>query len=100
MAGGLESHLAYRESNLSIYPARLRYNCYIMFPGQHNGFLLGYSGYPCLRFLMTPILHPASPAEERFYNSLCYTRVLVEQTFGILKRRFQCLHSELRIIYC
>ena len=67
-----------------------------MFPGQHNGFLLGESGYPCLRFLMTPILHPASPAEERFNNSLWRTRVLVEQTFGILKRRFQCLHSEVR----
>ena len=67
-----------------------------MCSGQHNGFLLGDSGYPCLRFLMTPILHPASPAEECFNMSLCRTRVFVEQTFGILKRRFQCLHGELR----
>lgn len=69
---------------------------YIIFPGLHHGFLLGDSGYPCLRFLMTPILHPASPGEARFNNSLCRTRVLIEQTFGILKRRFQCLHTELR----
>ena len=67
-----------------------------MCSGQHNGFLLGDSGYPCLRFLITPILHPVSPAEERFNMSLCHTRVFVEQTFGILKRRFQCLHGELR----
>ena len=67
-----------------------------MFLGQHNGFLLGDSGYPCLRFLMTSILHPASPAEERFNNSLCRTHVLVEHSFGIFKRRFQCLHSEVR----
>ena len=45
---------------------------------------------------MMPILHPASPAEEQFNNSLWRTRVLVELTFGILKRRFQCLHSEVR----
>ena len=67
-----------------------------MCSGQYNGFLLGNSGYPCLRSLMTPILHPASPAEERFNMSLCRTRVLVQQTFVILKRRFQCLHGELR----
>ena len=66
------------------------------FAGQHNGFLLGDSGYPCRRFLMTPILHPVTPSENRFNESLCRTRVLIEQTFGILKRRFQCLHAELR----
>ena len=45
---------------------------------------------------MTPILHPVTPSENRFNESLCRTRVLIEQTFGILKRRFQCLHAELR----
>ena len=45
---------------------------------------------------MTPILHPVTPSENRFNESLCRTRVLIEQTFGILKRRFQCLHTEPR----
>ncbi len=31
-----------------------------------------------------------------FNKSLCVTRVLVEQTFGILKIRFACLHNEVR----
>ena len=45
---------------------------------------------------MTPFLAPATPAEERFNESLMKTRVLIEQTFGILKRRFQVLHHEIR----
>ena len=45
---------------------------------------------------MTPFLAPATPAEERFNESLMRTRVLIEQTFGILKRRFQVLHHEIR----
>lgn len=44
---------------------------------------------------MTPFLSPSTPAEQRYNQSLCRTRVLIEQTFGVLKRRFQCLHHEI-----
>ena len=45
---------------------------------------------------MTPFLNPPTQAEENFNMPLCATQVLIEQTFGILKRRFACLHNELR----
>ena len=64
--------------------------------GIHDGLILGDSGYPLTRYLMTPYLTPQTPAEERFNASLCRTRVLIEQTFGILKRKFQALQIGLR----
>lgn len=34
---------------------------------------------------------------QRYNTAHCRTRVLIEQTVGVLKRRFSCLHSELRL---
>lgn len=45
---------------------------------------------------MTPFPVPSTPAEVKFNNAHAKTRVTIEQTFGILKRRFSCLHSGLR----
>lgn len=33
---------------------------------------------------MTSFLSPSTPAEQRYKQSLCRTRVLIEQTFGVL----------------
>lgn len=45
---------------------------------------------------MTPYPVPSTPAEVKFNNCHAKTRVLIEQTFGILKKRFSCLSTGLR----
>ena len=65
--------------------------------GHINGHLLGDSGYPLRQWLLTPILRPQSPEDERYNRSHKRTRCLVERGIGQLKRRFHCLHQELRV---
>lgn len=65
--------------------------------GNYDGTLLGDSGYPCLPFLMTPYSNTSTPSHQRYNDALCKTRVKIEQTFGILKRRFACLSLGLRV---
>ena len=62
-----------------------------------NGVLLGDSGYACLPYLMTPYPNPATRQERRFNRAQKVTRSTIERTFGILKRRFHILHSEVRM---
>lgn len=58
--------------------------------------MLGDSGYACRSYLLTPVLRPESAAEVRYNIAHKKTRVIVEQLFGVLKRRFPCLHYGLR----
>ncbi|XP_050707633.1 putative nuclease HARBI1 [Eriocheir sinensis] len=58
-----------------------------------DALLIGDSGYPLEPFLMTPVVHPTTPGEERYNQSHRRTRCIVERTFGILKSRFRCLHE-------
>ncbi len=58
------------------------------------------SGYPLRLWLMTPILHPASEAHERYNRAQRKTRGVVERCIGVLKSRFQCIdHSGGVLLY-
>ncbi|XP_052782913.1 putative nuclease HARBI1 [Mya arenaria] len=63
--------------------------------GDMHGFLLADSGYACTRYMLTPYMNPVGEAQARYNGALCRTRVTVEQTFGILKQRFQVLRRKL-----
>eukprot|EP00745_Piridium_sociabile_P032193 TRINITY_DN54078_c0_g1_i4.p1 TRINITY_DN54078_c0_g1~~TRINITY_DN54078_c0_g1_i4.p1 ORF type:complete len:286 (+),score=33.99 TRINITY_DN54078_c0_g1_i4:34-891(+) len=65
-------------------------------PRPLNGLFLGDGGYMLKDWLMTPFLNPTGRAQERFNASLCSTRSIIERTNGVLKRRWYCLHGQLR----
>ena len=58
--------------------------------------LLGDSGYPCLKYLLTPILNPTTDKEKRYNSAHIKIRNTVERSFGVLKRRFACLSEKAR----
>ncbi len=65
--------------------------------GERRGIILGDSGYPCHPYLMTPIANPQNRDQERYNSALKHTRCIVENVIGVWKRRFHCLHDELRL---
>ena len=64
---------------------------------ERKGIILRDSGYPCHPWLMTPLADPSNRAEERYQSALTRARRLVENVIGVWKRRFHCLHDELRL---
>ena len=57
-----------------------------------DGILLGDSGYPLLRWLMTPFATVTCDPQQRYNNAHIATRGTIERINGVLKRRFACLN--------
>lgn len=64
------------------------------FPG---AVILGDSGYPCLQWLIPPILNPGTAAENRFNIAHKRTRRVIECCFGVAKKKFTVLSSGMRL---
>lgn len=65
--------------------------------GRTDGIILGDSGYPNRRWLFTPYRNPETEWQLAYNTKQIRTRVLIENAFGRLKRRFSILHSEARL---
>lgn len=65
-------------------------------PPLFDGLILGDSAYPLRDWLMTPLLNPQTAQERRYNAAFKCTRATVERCIGVIKRRFHCLHAELR----
>eukprot|EP00102_Acyrthosiphon_pisum_P018794 XP_016656004.1 PREDICTED: putative nuclease HARBI1 [Acyrthosiphon pisum] len=55
---------------------------------------VGDSGYPLRPWLLTPITHLTTAAEELYNNKQMSTRSSIERCNGVLKIRFRCLFKD------
>lgn len=60
-------------------------------------YLLGDSGYPAERYLLTPLRNPSTPGEILYNKCHIKTRNTVERSYGVWKRRFPCIGTKLRL---
>ena len=74
--------------------------CQLLEEGNYSGYLLGDSGYPCRKYLMTPLLSPTTEKERKYNTAHIKTRNVIERAFGVLKRRFAILNKEMRTKLC
>jgi len=48
-------------------------------------------------WLLTPVVSPQTAKEQTFNDAHSITRATVERCIGVVKRRWHCLHGELRV---
>ena len=82
-----------------VHDARIQY-----LPRPLEGFILGDSSYMLRHWLLrhwllTLFIHVANAEQQRYNDSHCTTRCIIERCNGILKRRWRCLHTGLRYTY-
>jgi len=53
--------------------------------------LIGDGGYPLMPYLLTPISNPNTRAQETFNHHFIRTRLIIERTFGVVKKVFGCV---------
>lgn len=63
----------------------------------HEGYLIGDGGYPCRRYILTPITNPTSNAAKKYNAAHVAARNCIERANGILKRRFPALKYGMRV---
>ena len=86
----------------SVHDARILRECPLFADFESNnkpldGAFLGDSGYMIRDWLFTPILNPRDAREQAYTNAQCMTRSVIERCNGVLKRRWHCLHGEIRL---
>jgi hypothetical protein len=64
---------------------------------QKKGILLGDRRYPCSHYMLTPLLHPHSQAEESYNRAHKRTRVIIECCFGRWKGIFRALQNGMKV---
>lgn len=62
-----------------------------------DSLIVGDSGYPIRKFLITPLANPVTAAEQLFNESQIRTRNPVERCYGVWKRRFPVLALGIRL---
>ena len=65
--------------------------------GQYQGIILADSGYPSKHYMLTPKLHERDVHDQAYNVNHKRCRSAVERAIGHLKRRFHCLHAEMRL---
>ncbi|KAK4883255.1 hypothetical protein RN001_006574 [Aquatica leii] len=55
------------------------------------------NGYASSRYLLTPVLNPTTPSEERYNRAHIRTRNLVERLFGYMKNKFRCFFNTIKV---
>ena len=58
---------------------------------EENGWLLGDSGYPLETCLMTPVIGTTTNQQNKYNFAHTHSRVVIENSFGVLKMRYRCL---------
>lgn len=62
-----------------------------------QGVILGDGGYFLRPWLMTPFRYPATPSQRRYNTAHARTRNAVERCIGVVKQRFHCLRTAMRV---